>query len=119
MSTLAVIAAARVWGRLAVVLSVWCLAAHAAWAAQEPPRPRPRVDLYGDPLPDGAVARLGSTRWRLHESPLAFSPDGRYAIASGEKTRLVDATTGNTLRVFPGPSWRAWFADNKTVILPQ
>src|SRR5438093_708730 len=102
-------ATARVWGRLSVVIIIWCLAGHASRAEQAPPQPRPRVDLHGDPLPDGAVARLSTTRWRLHESPLTFSPDGRYALVVGETTRLVDAATGNTVRVFPGPTYTAFF----------
>src|SRR5262245_17154053 len=48
-----------------------------------PPR---LVDQFGDPLPTGAVARLGSARWR-HEGEakaMAFAPDGRsLAVLSG------------------------------------
>jgi len=87
-------------------------------AGQEQRAPRARVDQFGDPLPNGAVARLGTTRWQLHESWLAFSPNGRYAIAAGHTTRLIDAVTGTVLRVFPTPSFAAFFTrDNKTVML--
>ena len=44
-----------------------------------------RVDHYGDPLPHGAIARLGSTRWR-HEGRverMAISPDGQFLAYSG------------------------------------
>jgi WD40 repeat protein len=91
-----------------------------AVAADQPqPLRQAGVDQHGDPLPDGAVARLGTTRWRLHESPVTFSPDGRYAIVpAGETTRLLDAVTGNTVRVLPIPSQSALFkGDNKTVML--
>jgi WD40 repeat protein len=100
------------------VLSVWCLAACAAGAGGGTPPHSPRVDQFGDLLPEGAVARLGTGRWRLHESMLAFSPDGRYAIATGETTRLVDATTGKVMRAFPLNSSGACFnADSRTVML--
>lgn len=76
------------------------------------------VDQHGDPLPGGAFTRLSTTRWRLDESALAFAPNGRYAIVAGKSTRLIDAATGNSVRVFPVPSYSVFFTDdNKTVML--
>src|SRR5947209_7888543 len=61
----------------------------------------PRPDLYGDPLPEGAVARLGSIRLRPGGavSHLAFSPDGKRLAAWSEAGLSVwDADTGRELR---------------------
>jgi WD40 repeat protein len=60
-----------------------------------------RTDRYGDPLPPGAVARLGTVR--LHKDcgidGIAFSPDSRR-VASSRSDRLFlwDVHTGRLLR---------------------
>ena len=62
-----------------------------------------RTDLYGDALPPGAVARLGSVRFRFAPSicSLAFSPDGKR-LAGGDSHHLViwDVATGKRIREF-------------------
>lgn len=61
------------------------------------------VDLYGDPLPEGAIARMGSVRLRHNHVgrpfSTAFSPDGTILASGGyEEIRLWDAKTGKLVR---------------------
>ena len=66
----------------------------AVTAAAEPPR----LDRHRDPLPPGALARLGTMRLR-HGGPitgLAYTPDGKTLISSAEYDliRLWDSRIG-------------------------
>jgi WD40 repeat protein len=66
-----------------------------------PPAEAPRVDLYGDPLPPGAIARMGSVRWRATGgvTALAFSPDGDALITGGDENTVAiwDLDTGREI----------------------
>ncbi len=67
-----------------------------------PAQERERTDSHDDPLPPGAVARLGSVRWQHpgEIAALAFSPDGKV-LASGGSEGLVcmwDVSSGRKLR---------------------
>jgi RNA polymerase sigma factor (sigma-70 family) len=97
-------------------------------------RGQPRVDLYGDPLPEGASARLGSMRWRHNHSgswsTAFFSPNGKAVAtwATNQGTvRLWNAADGKLLReitredvgiwnpIFsPDGQWLAGLAEGKT-----
>src|SRR5262245_8014997 len=77
----------------------------AATADAQPPKPA--VDINGDPLPAGAVSRLGTTRFQPPQfAPLALSPDGRTIAAfnhaeNGRVIEYIDATTGKSRDVRP------------------
>src|SRR5262245_44247975 len=64
-------------------------------AADEKPA---RTDVHGDPLPRGAIARLGTSRLqhagRVHA--IAYSPDGKWLASAGadKAIRFWDAENG-------------------------
>ena len=74
------------------------LAALPALAAEE--AKTPRTDLYGDPLPPGAVMRLGTTRLRHARADMVFSKDGKRLISCSRNgdVRIWDVATGKLLR---------------------
>jgi WD40 repeat protein len=64
-----------------------------------------RTDLYGDPLPPGAIARLGTIRDNIGSpsGDVVLSPDGQTVTATAERwwiipLRLWDTATGRVLR---------------------
>ncbi len=84
-------------------LLVCLLGMGAVAAAEAAAPPAPWVDAYGDPLPRGAVARLGTVRWR-HDgaSAFAFTRTGEtlVSVASGA-VQFWDVKTGKVVRSFP------------------
>ncbi len=86
--------------------------------------PAPPMDAYGDPLPAGAVARLGTVRLR-HAGPVlcvVFSPDGKRLVSGGNDhaARVWDVETGRLVREFtdlPGVVVDALFSpDGQSVV---
>ncbi|HTU23164.1 MAG TPA: hypothetical protein VMG10_34330 [Gemmataceae bacterium] len=73
-------------------------------AAKQAERQRPtRTDRFGDPLPPGAVARIGTIRLRAKwgTGSLAFSPDGKVlAMGDDEFLRFWDVANGKEIRHF-------------------
>jgi hypothetical protein len=92
--------------------------------AAVPPAP-PRFDVYGDPLPKGAVARVGTVRFRLpnpasnydrqffeggrlptERGRIAVSPDGRWLVTTafgGAPVHVWELATGKLARVIDAP----------------
>src|SRR5215468_4649827 len=105
------------WQRL---LRIFCLALCALSPARGAPPPAisekepgqgqaARVDRYGDPLPAGAVARLGTIRLRhtglVHE--VGWLPGGKSIASVGDDgVRVWDAGTGRPLG--------SWFPRRRT-----
>ncbi|MCI0460367.1 MAG: sigma-70 family RNA polymerase sigma factor [Gemmataceae bacterium] len=106
-------------GKLVVLLAVLGLAvgaglaSHAAWTGQSPdekqppvaqPKPPPKEppsgpakDPHGDPLPPGAVTRLGTLRW-LHDGSVRSADflDGKRVVTTGDDLtiRVWNIATG-------------------------
>jgi RNA polymerase sigma factor (sigma-70 family) len=84
----------------------------------EPPKAEDKAalrrDRYGDPLPPGAIARLGTLRFRvesegnmIHE--LTFAPDGKtLVVASLAGLSLFDAATGKQMKRIHPPYTYFW-----------
>lgn len=76
--------------------------------AVEPPaaqaKSEPRRDRYGDPLPPGVLARLGTVRLRHGVFRFAFSPDGKRIASAGTDgfVRIWSTETGKEERRLDG-----------------
>ncbi|HYV37333.1 MAG TPA: WD40 repeat domain-containing protein [Gemmataceae bacterium] len=86
--------------------------------------PPQRNDCHGDPLPEGALARLGTTRLRHNDgvSHVAYSPDGKLlASTSRDRTlRIWESATGRQVHVFQEKEVDfyavAWSPDGATLV---
>ena len=80
------------------------------------------TDYYGDPLPHGAVVRLGTTRLRQPGGggEMAFSPDGSMLAAWGQGTvvQVSETATGKTILTTSGHADRIQdvYLDAKRII---
>jgi RNA polymerase sigma factor (sigma-70 family) len=69
--------------------------------------PKTHADRFGDPLPDEAVVRIGTMRFRhggyIHA--ISFAPDGRRLLScGGDGVRVWDTATGREQRHLAGES---------------
>jgi WD40 repeat protein len=87
----------------------------------------PKADAFGDPLPPGALLRLGTVRWRPSGSIeyLAFAPDGKRLASWHDEhyttaaLSIWDVATGRELRRVEMPglhilTWQ-WLADGRGI----
>ena len=74
--------------------------------AREQNQPEQGTDVYGDPLPPGALVRCGTVRWRHCNITcfVAFLPDGKSVLSAdyGEVIHIWEYPSGKELRRF-GP----------------
>ncbi len=106
-------------------------AKESASTASAPPaaddKPRVRVDRFDDPLPDGALARIGTTRFRHGDfiGSLTFTADGKRLLSQGtDGVRVWDAATGRELRHLNAEAgtrflWAGFSPDGKLVATTQ
>lgn len=81
----------------AILVVLWCVSN--AWGQDRPAQ----VDAVGDPLPRGAVARIGTTRFRQPRiRDITFAPDGKTIISAGFDGRVIywDRASGRELQAF-------------------
>jgi RNA polymerase sigma factor (sigma-70 family) len=86
-----------------VAESALAAAPREAMAVPQKKEPAAATDFYGDPLPAGAVARLGTIRLNhgSNLNSLHFLPDGKTIVSEGGGfVRLFDAVTGAPIQHF-------------------
>jgi RNA polymerase sigma factor (sigma-70 family) len=72
-----------------------------ATVPQPPPARQTRSDFYGDALPPGVLARMGTVRLRQEGAHLAITDDGKTLISAGDASEVWywDMASGARVRV--------------------
>jgi RNA polymerase sigma factor (sigma-70 family) len=76
-----------------------------------PSQAAPRTDLFGDPLPEGAIARMGSIQWRhAGLAGFAFRDGGKevVTVGVGRTVRFWDMASGKPMRAVTLQSTPGW-----------
>ena len=91
--------AARAVGRACLVLGVLLTIAARAGSA-EPAAAAAALDRYGDPLPEGAITRLGTIRLRHTDyvTDLIYAADGKTVASVGDYGAYGDTAPSTTAR---------------------
>src|SRR5262249_49573204 len=83
-------------------------------ATPQAAEPRARTDTYGDPLPAGALARMGTVRFQHGDDVwgVVWSPDGKTVVSSGSPhgNRFWEAATGKEIQPAKNAKLSALFA---------
>jgi WD40 repeat protein len=82
----------------ALIVSMYLVATGAGWADSPKTEDdkQAKKDYYGDPLPPGVLARLGTMQLRHFNADFAFSSDGKSLISAGidQRVQTWDVATG-------------------------
>lgn len=110
--------------RVRLALAMMLLSVSPVRAQSTPPTGTANVDRFGDPLPAGALYRIGTLRLNLGGwiGNIAIAPDGKRLAAttcSGPiRTHILETSGGREIACFPGGKFYdclAYAADSKVV----